>query len=723
LGAALRLPGSFCTPLALASPSAAAMRGPGVQTAPAQALAEGAAKGPPPGWQPAVDTDPPAGRKASATYAAPARGCPVPARQRTSRLLTLAYLLIALAGAAAAARAATLPSADPAAELLATQLEAELARQRHFTAAFASDPIFRHHEHWYRPWQDNAIVMLMDRTVANVDGLLLTQLVDLDGQLVAINAHDSAKLPLATQTLYIDDYRQRPWFLALAAAGAKAQPRIDGPAEDPDVLRVYPDDETCLRVTVPVFAGERLVALLSHCLRFAPLAARVEDAASAPGAEYGTAVALLDADGRVLAGGEPALGAVECDVVDYPIALGTAGTWTLRAYQPHAAAIQRQWQLLLAALPSRAELAAWPGRIFTVSALAALLLLGLGLLKRERAQRRPTPAHPARRGPVLPQAHRQAPALRGLSLGQLLLRQPWLRRLVLRPARPPRRPPMAAPRGPLTPAEKAYELLAAILGTLQGTLHALADSSEALAEHRRDPLLGRGPGSTLHALRRAAGLAELLRGLENHAQHCRENAALAPAVKQAVDVFARLGHEIGELIDPLAETEQRLARLPRSGLRASADTHCYQELTGSLHRTVGVMTALQGALGRLPQRVLCDAEAAKPSELVGWQEAVAELQDLLLTLARQLGATRKLLELLPAATGAVVAVRDVSAAGLREAGTPPAGREAAAARPSPRPGGSAPAPVFELLSQRRGPSGSTPAPPRFEILGGRPAAR
>ena len=576
---------------------------------------------------------------------------------------------------------AALPTADTAPALLATQIEAELARQRDFMAAFASDPLFRHHEHWYRPWQDNAIVALMDRTVANVDGLLLTQLVDLEGQLVAINAHDRVEQPLATQSLYIDDYRQRSWFLALAAAGAKAQPRIEGPAEDPDVLRVYPEDETCLRVTVPVFAGERLVALLSHCLLFAPLAARIEAAAVEPGAEAGSAVALLDAEGHLLAGGEPALGSLEYDVADYPIVLGDGATWTLRAYEPHSAAFQRQWQELLTALPSLTELAPWPGRVFTASALVALVLVGLGPLKR---------------------------------------------RLALRRRLQPKRPPMAAPRGPLTPAEKAYELLATVLGTLQGTLHALADGSEALAEHRRDPLLGRGPGSTLQALRRAAGMAELLRGLESQAGHCREDAELAPAVKQGVAVLARLGREISQLIDPLAETEQRLARLPRSGLRAGVDTHSYQQLTNSLHLTVGVITALQSGLGRLPQRLLQGPDAPRPVELVAWQKAVDELQELLLTLARQLGATRKLLELLPAATGSVVAVRDVSAATPRAPSAAPARQEAAPAQLPPRPASlasSAPAPAFVLLSQQRAAQGATPAAPRFEILGSRRTTR
>ncbi len=630
----------------------------------------------------------------------------MPARQQFRRLLPAAFLLLALGGLAGAAAAATLPPADTAAELLAQQVEAELARQRQFTAAFASDPIFRHHEHWYRPWQDNAIVMLMDRTVATIDGLLLTQLVDLEGQLIAANAHDGAKLPLATQTLYIDDYRQRPWFLALATAGVKAQPRLDGPAEDPDVLRVYPDDETCLRITVPVFAGERLVAVLSHCVRFAPLAARIQAAASAPGAEYGTAVALVDGEGRLVAGGEPALGALEYDVVEYPIALGAGGTWTLRAYQPHAAAWQRQWRELLAALPSRAELAHWPARAFGVSALVALLLIGLGLLKNRLALRRPSLGRLARREPTLA----------GIRMPRLPWRLPRGQRAPLRQPSLPKRPAMAAPRAPLTPAEKAYELLAAVLGTLQGTLHALADGSEALADHRRDPLLGRGPGSTLHALRRAAGLAELLRGLEHQAHHCREDAALTPVMKQGVDVFARLGREIGELIDPLAETEHRLARLPRSGLRAGSDTHSYKELTDSLHCTVGVMTALQSGLGRLPQRLLRDADAARPAELAAWQAGIDELQDLLLTLARQLGATRKLLELLPVAKGSVVAVRDVSAAPtLLEV---PRALESAPARLSTRPSHSAPAPAFELLSPPRVSSAAPPAPPRFEILGG-----
>lgn len=645
----------------------------------------------------------------------------MPARQPSlRRLLATAVLLLAAAGAP---RAAELPPADAEAEVLAQQIEAELARLREFTAAFASDPLFRHHEHWYRPWQDNAIVQLMDRTVANIDGLLLTQLVDLDGQLVAVNAHGADKLPVNSQTLYLDDFRQRPWFLALAAAGAQARPMIEGPLDDPDVARVYIKEDDCLRVTVPVFAGQRLVAVLSHCLRFAPLAARVAEAAKAPGAEPGSAVALLDAEGKVIAGGEPMLGSLDCDVLEFPIAVAGEQRWTLRTYCPQASAWQRSWRDLRAIFPTREELAGWPARAFGVSALLVLALFSLGLLRRRRG------ALPSlKRVPVLgrwrPFVHRTP------------------RPAPYKPAPLPKRPPMAAPRAPLTPAEKAYELLAAILGSLQGTLHALADGSEALAEHRREPL-GRGAGSTLQALRRAAGLSELLHGLENHARHCREDAALAPELKQVVDVFARLGREIAALMAPLGETETRLARLPRSGLRAGADAQTYAELTGALHRAIGVMTALQSGLGRLSSRGL-RGEVLPPAAAQEWREAADELQDLLLTLARELGATCKLLELLPApAAKSAISVRDVSAASGRLAPSEGGASAVSAAEfapsanlpdiapgsgrpigdePTPlpgRPAAAAPAPAFELLSQRPAPAPS--APPRFEILGGKRA--
>ncbi|MBM4116414.1 hypothetical protein FJ251_01545 [bacterium] len=646
----------------------------------------------------------------------------MPARQPSLRRLLATAVLLSLV--APAARAAELPPADADAELLAQQIEAELTRLRQFTAAFASDPLFRHHEHWYRPWQDNAIVQLMDRTVASLDGLLLTQLVDLDGQLVAVNAHGADKLPVDSQTLYLDDFRQRPWFLALAAAGAQARSRIEGPVDDPDVARVFVKEDEVLRVTVPVFAGQRLVAVLSHCLRFAPLAARVAEAARAPGAEPGSAVALFDGAGDLIAGDEPALGSLDCDVIEYPITAGGEQRWTLRAYLPQAGAWQRSWRDLRAIFPTRAELTSWPARAFGTSALVVLTVLAFGFLRRRRGALPSLTRVPflKRRRPLLRRAPRPA---------------------AYKPAPLPKRPPMAAPRAPLTPAEKAYELLAAILGSLQGTLHALADGSEAIAEHRRDPLGGRGPGSALQALRRAAGLSELLRGLENHARHCREDAALAPELKQVVDVFARLGREIEALMAPLGETEARLARLPRSGLRAGADAQTYAELTGALHRTVGVMTALQSGLGRLSPRGL-RGESLPGAAQQDWQEAAAELQDLLLTLARELGATCKLLELLPTpAVSSVISVRDVSAASgqlapsgaaasaiappaLAPAAPPPdfaaGGARPIGDEPTPlpgRPAAAAPAPAFEMISQRPAPAPS--APPRFEILGGRRA--
>lgn len=615
----------------------------------------------------------------------------MPARQRLTRLAVLVlFALVPLLGmsptADASAESPSGEAATPAvkapdsAALLATQLQAELTRLGENTAAFARNPVFRQQEHWYRPWQENAIVLLMDRALDNFDNLLLTELVDLRGQLVAVNAHDGQEAPLSTHLLYLEDYGRRPWFTAMAGAGPDAAPRLDGPLADPDVSRIYPGAAPCLRVTVPVTVDGEVVALLSHCLRFAPLSEKLSAAMAAPGAAPGLTLALLAADGHLLAGTVPGLGVSESALHEYPVEAPGMSPWVLRAYLPQTAGWRNKLAGMLPPLPDTATLLRWPGRIFAITGTLILLLLGAGLLRARRAAVRPAS---------------------------------------------PGRPPMAVPRGPLTPAEKALELLNASLGAMLGTLHALAGGSQDLAERRLDPAIASGPGSTRGALRRVAGLRELLSGLDKHVTGCREGGLAAP-MRQAVDIFGRVGRQMEALVEPLLETERRLASLPRHGLRSGAELDNYHALSASVHRTLGVMSALQGALGRLPRKVLRGEWSPGEAGASDWQRVVDELHELLLLLARQVGATLKLLELMPASAGSVIEVRDVSAAVL-------AGRSALAASASV--GGAAtvvlggdgdgdsaaaaeataePEPRYHEAAA----SAAAPSTPRFEVLGG-----
>lgn len=537
---------------------------------------------------------------------------------------------------------------------LAAQIEGEMDHLRGQTAAFGRVPVLRRQEHWYRPWQENAIVQVMDRALDNFDTLLLTELVDLKGRLAAVNAHAGSGEPLATGGLYLLDYSRRPWFAALTEGGALA--RLDGPGVDPDLERVYGEAAAgCLRVTVPIQVDGETVALLSHCFRSTLLTALLDDDAE-------IALALFDASGRLIAGRDLSVaGEPSTRGVSRVLSADASQTWTLQAFPPERRGL-RAWLggMSLPVSPDRlaaAGLGRVPGLVFAAS---ACFLLGLLILARARKR-------VAGRGATQPAAY-------------------------------------ATERRILVPAEKAFELLNAALSAMQSTIHLLADGTEDLAAGSPQTMAAEGPGTTLHALRRVKGLRELLAGLERHIQTCRGESArpeqaVSADLRRGLEIFGRIGRQMDSLIEPLRETERRLVALPAGMLRSSGETRVCRELTDNLNKLVGVMSALQGALARIPRAALRGEWSPREGDGRIWERAIGEVHDLLLLLARQVGASTKLLELLP------------------DSATAPAVATASAQRPSSAQG---PQTAPQPASRRAVVGGVVELPPArsFEILSG-----
>ncbi len=526
----------------------------------------------------------------------------------------LTILLIALLNVPALAGGADL---DARARLLAERLESELGRFQESTAEFGGLEVIHRQEHWYRPWQENAIVTAMDQVLDASDDLLLTELLDPRGQLAAVNAHAGSGAPLASGDLYIEDFSKRSWFRALTQAGTEITQRLDGPLRDPDVARVYGEEfNPCIRVTVPLHAQGKVVALLSHCYRSDVLAELLDLALRDGDERLPGELALFDGRGRLIAGRDPQSGGGDAHTSRaFTMEMAGGPNWTLRAFQP----VERSLvESLAALLPSLGLL---PGLAFGLSACLIVCLL---LLVRLRLFRSPEE----------------------------------------RPATPPRKvapKPASIPHRTLATAEKAWDILNAALGAMLATVHTLAGGSEELADGSLNPLVAEGPGSTLGALRRVSGMRELFGGLERHVANCVAPGSVSADLRGAVELFGRIGGQMEKLVEPLLETERRLRMLPRVSLRGPGEKHSYTELTGNLHSLMGVMSALQSGLARLPQRALRDEWSAAEDSTRSWQEAVAEIQDLLLLLAGQVGATCKLLDLLPVSTDPVVEVEDISA--------------------------------------------------------------
>jgi hypothetical protein len=553
---------------------------------------------------------------------------------QAQRSLLIVLLLTLLASPVLAAGA----DLDVRAGLLAQRLERELEGLQQQTAEFADLEVLRRQEHWYRPWQENAIVAAMDQALDASDDLLLTELLDPRGQLVAVNAHAGSGAPLESAGLYIEDFANRPWFRALTQTEQEPVQRLDGPLRDPDVVRVYGEAfSPCLRVTVALRSRGELVALLSHCYRSDALAQLLDIALRDGEERLPGELALFDGRGRLIAGRDPLGGDGGAYTSRaFPLSFADGSSWTLRAFHPEG---RSAMDALIALLPPVGLL---PSLAF---ALSACLIAGLLMLVRLRR-----PAAPVER-----------PAIPSRPAAEL--------------------PPPVTPR-PLMPAQKAWEILNAALGAMLATLHTLADGSEELADGSLNPLVAEGPGSTLGALRRVAGMKELFGGLNRHVASCAVAGSVSGELRQGVEIFGRIGGQLEKLVDPLLETERRLRLMPRNNLRGPGEKHSYDELTGNLHALVGVMSALQSGLGRLPQRALRDEWAASDPTLRTWQESLSELQDLMLLLAGQVGATSKLLDLLPVSTDSVVEVEDISAMVMGAAASAqsdrPAAREASA---------------------------------------------
>ena len=547
------------------------------------------------------------------------------ASRSCSRFIATSLLLLLFVSPLAAAEA----DLGARAELLAGKLETELRDLCSQTVAFGRVPVLRRQEHWYRPWQENAIVQVMDRALDNFGELLLSELVDTKGQLAATNAHAGSGAPVETGDLYLVDFTEREWFKALSSAGPEAAPRLDGPMNDPDVGRAYgPDLNPCLRVTSPVVVEGEVVAFLSQCFRYEPVTTLIDQALIDGESRIDGDLALFNARGRLIAGRDPQTGGADgYGSRAFTLELADGKSWTLRSFQ-------REGGLLagfLQAIPLPSFDAGFLGRLpVLVFGLSLCVVLALLLLARARSR--------AERAPL--RVEPRAATLNGDGASQ--------------------------PRRPLLPSEKAYELLGASLGAMLGTLRSLSDGAEDLASGSMSAAVAEGPGSTLHALRRMEGLRELLSGLQRHVASCRGEGEklvgrVSTELRQGMEIFGRVGKQLEDLVEPLLETERRLMRLPSRGLRGPGETHNFKTLTENLDKLVGVMSALQGCLSRLPRPALRDEWSAGSSGGRAWERATEEMHDLLILLAAQSGATAKILQILPVTTDPVIEVEDISA--------------------------------------------------------------
>lgn len=113
----------------------------------------------------------------------------------------------------------------------------------------------------------------------------LVQIVDLEGNLIAVNDHDAEGRPLWTEGLYGKNFRTTPWFRALQQTGERDRPTesfstrhvsqevfVESVMVDRDVQTLFPQESgLTIGVSVPLYAQGRVVGYGSHRMKFSKI--------------------------------------------------------------------------------------------------------------------------------------------------------------------------------------------------------------------------------------------------------------------------------------------------------------------------------------------------------------------------------------------------------------------------------------------------------------------
>ncbi len=203
------------------------------------------------------------------------------------------------------------------AETVADKIDRNLFERYGDVQAFGLNRVLSERRHWYRVDEpSNEITQVMNQYVDTYDLYYLTILVDLDGRVIAVNSKDQDGKPVRTDALYRKNYREAPWFRALAAKQYTTTMPFSGQGNnvatgtfiedvhvDEDVKAAYSgDDGLTIGFSAPVFHEGAVVGYWSNRAKFALVEDIVKtayqevSAAGFPEAE----LSLLEGQGRLI---------------------------------------------------------------------------------------------------------------------------------------------------------------------------------------------------------------------------------------------------------------------------------------------------------------------------------------------------------------------------------------------------------------------------------------
>ena len=183
------------------------------------------------------------------------------------------------------------------AEGLANTIQQYLGERYVDAQTMSRNRIFRDRTLWYQPeHQTNEIVEVLNEYVQTSGAYHLIQIVDRDGQLIAVNNRDSQGQPLATERLYGNSYRSTVWFQALKQSGGSSASDppvfVEDVAVDRDVVNSFPNDSgLTVGLSIPLYDHGKIVGYWSQRMKYSMVEQIIQQAyqrlkkAGFPGAE------------------------------------------------------------------------------------------------------------------------------------------------------------------------------------------------------------------------------------------------------------------------------------------------------------------------------------------------------------------------------------------------------------------------------------------------------
>ncbi len=169
------------------------------------------------------------------------------------------------------------------AEGLANTIQQSLKERYIDAQTMSRNRILRDRTLWYQPGNEaNEIVHVLNEYVQTSGAYHLIQVVDREGQLIAVNDRDSQGQPIRTEGLYGESFRSRVWFQALqqnsmdstsesplfqTSAGTRVF--VEDVAVDRDVKAIFPNESgLTVGMSVPLYDGGEVIGYWTQRMKY-----------------------------------------------------------------------------------------------------------------------------------------------------------------------------------------------------------------------------------------------------------------------------------------------------------------------------------------------------------------------------------------------------------------------------------------------------------------------